>query len=81
MTSGVVSAFRTDPNEGTHIQTDTALNPGNSGGPVLDLRGGIVGMAVSIMRDSEGLNFAIAGQELFDFYRQSILVCPLCPNQ
>ncbi|OHB74188.1 MAG: hypothetical protein A2Z25_14400 [Planctomycetes bacterium RBG_16_55_9] len=78
MTSGVVSAFRVDPNEGTHIQTDTALNPGNSGGPVLDLRGGIVGMAVSILVDSEGLNFAIAGSELFDFDKLAIFACPRC---
>ena len=58
MTTGIVSSLRTY--EGVdYIQTDAALNPGNSGGPLLNLRGEVVGMNTSRLRDSQGINFAI----------------------
>ena len=41
------------------IQTTAALNPGNSGGPVLNYNGQVVGIATAIVADSEGLGFAI----------------------
>ena len=41
------------------IQTTAALNPGNSGGPVLNYKGEVVGIATAIVEDSEGLGFAI----------------------
>ncbi len=58
MTTGIVSSLRTY--EGVdYIQTDAALNPGNSGGPLLNLSGEVVGMNTLGLRDSEGINFAI----------------------
>jgi S1-C subfamily serine protease len=41
------------------IQTTAAINPGNSGGPVLNYNGQVVGIATTIVADSEGLGFAI----------------------
>jgi S1-C subfamily serine protease len=41
------------------IQTTAPLNPGNSGGPVLNYNGQVVGIATAIVADSEGLGFAI----------------------
>lgn len=41
------------------IQTTAALNPGNSGGPVLNYNGEVVGIATAIVENSEGLGFAI----------------------
>ncbi|PVX27147.1 MAG: trypsin [Candidatus Bathyarchaeum sp.] len=41
------------------IQTTAALNPGNSGGPVLNYEGQVIGIATAIVEDSEGLGFAI----------------------
>jgi serine protease Do len=41
------------------LQTDAAVNPGNSGGPLYSLRDGtVVGIAAATMRDAQGLNFA-----------------------
>jgi S1-C subfamily serine protease len=45
VTKGIVSAVgKIEHREGTWIQTDVALNPGNSGGPLLDAEGDVVGI-------------------------------------
>ena len=61
VTQGIVSAFRYDtPTDTDLIQTDASINPGNSGGPLLTTGGDIVGINTFILRDTEGLNYAVS---------------------
>ena len=65
VTMGIVSsvARQTDTNDPMfYIQTDAALNPGNSGGPLVDIDGNLVGINTFMLSSgggSEGLGFAI----------------------
>ncbi len=41
------------------LQTDAAINPGSSGGPLINLRGELIGLNVAIYREGQGIGFAI----------------------
>jgi len=73
VTSGIVSALHrqiTAPNNATiddAIQTDAAINHGNSGGPLLDDQGRVIGVNAQIESDSggnDGVGFAISSAVL-----------------
>ena len=69
VTAGIISAVQRNLGQGgaydRFIQTDTAINRGNSGGPLFDLHGNVVGinnMLISPVGANIGVNFAIPAE-------------------
>jgi serine protease Do len=63
VTAGIVSAmgrkvYEAEPSE-NFIQTDAAINRGNSGGPLLNRRGEVIGVNTVIRTDGRGISFAV----------------------
>ena len=70
VTAGVVSALQRElkfPRGVAYtglIQTDASINPGSSGGPLLNINAEVIGINTAIQADAEGIGFAIAVDDL-----------------
>jgi len=67
---GVVSNASATMGAVGYVQTDVALNPGNSGGPIVTESGHVVGVADWGIKESHGLGFAIAVRHALAFAAQ-----------
>ena len=78
MTMGVISSVmrQPDPDKPTvYIQTDAAVNPGNSGGPLLNINGEVVGVNTMIATNSggyQGIGFALPINQAVVSYNQIV---------
>jgi WD40 repeat protein len=78
---GSVSSLREDDyGHMKSVQIDGALNPGNSGGPVVDEKGRLIGIAVATIRGS-GIGLAIAPDELTRMFQGRVGAVGLAPRK
>jgi S1-C subfamily serine protease len=71
MSEGIVSALNrtlttSEYSIGNVIQTTAPLNPGNSGGPLLNYQGQAIGMVTAIAQESQGIGFAIPSDTILE---------------
>lgn len=64
--SGIRSAAEVKHAKGTYVQTTAAISGGNSGGPLVDMFGSVVGVNTFKRTDGESLNFAISATDVQD---------------
>ena len=73
VTAGVFSGYRKrDTDDQVFLQTDAAINPGNSGGPLIDENGFVYGVNTMILRDTEGIGFAIPVEKVFEEFGSTL---------
>jgi S1-C subfamily serine protease len=68
--AGSITALRRQADALEFLQLDGAVNPGNSGGPVIDMGGKVVGVVVGRIRGGEQLNFAIPVEHVAEFVKR-----------
>ena len=73
---GVVSGVRQFDNQEL-FQITAPISPGSSGGPVLDVNGDVIGIAVATVQDGQNLNFAIPANYLTKLLQSSRSSKPL----
>lgn len=72
VTEGIVSAVRLGSElsefglnvPGTWIQTSTPISPGNSGGPLINASGSVIGANTITLRNAQNVNFAISSHDI-----------------
>ena len=72
VTAGIFSGYQKRKSDSeVFLQTDAPINPGNSGGPLIDEKGFVRGVNTMILKNTEGIGFAIPIEQVFadlDFY-------------
>jgi serine protease Do len=88
-TKGIISNAAHLQNDLNYIQHDAALNPGNSGGPLVNERGEVIGVNTFIIQNGQSIGFSLPAKYLLesldDFCKEeeslSIAIrCPSCSN-
>src|SRR5581483_5333948 len=67
-----VSSLRREHGKVAVVQLGGGLNPGNSGGPVADRAGAVVGVSVAKLRGAQGIDFAIPAEAAAAFVEDQL---------
>lgn len=71
MTKGIISSFSRWIDGKEYIQIDASINSGNSGGPLLNVSGEVIGINTLKLQDAEGIGFALKSRYIDNFIRDA----------
>jgi len=71
LTKGIVSSVSRDIDGHKYVQIDAALNQGNSGGPIINEQGQVVGVATLVAKKAENMGFAIPSDDVMAFLNEA----------
>ncbi len=71
VTSGIVSSREREIDGKRYIQTDAALNEGNSGGPLLNDKAEVIGINTMILKDANQLGFAVPINDAYELLNKN----------
>lgn len=77
LTGGRISALRRDEDDRFLVQTDAAMNPGSSGGAMVNQQGELIALATFGLRGTQGLNFGVATESILEFLAGAAGPCPV----
>jgi len=87
VTSGIISKNGHHNNGVLFLQHDAALNPGNSGGPLLDEQGYVIGINTFIIQNGQNIGFALpikyveeAAHKYAEHHGACAVACEVCSN-
>ena len=64
VSDGIVSAVRMEPGSGKTLQITAPISPGSSGGPVVNMKGEVVGIVSFYYTGGQNLNFAVSSERI-----------------
>jgi len=79
ITSGIISNRLVQLGEKC-FQTDVSISPGDSGGPLLNQNGDVVGINTRSLKDNSSINYAIVSDELITILKQNNIACDIKGN-
>jgi S1-C subfamily serine protease len=73
VTAGIFSGYRKREADGVLLlQVDAPINPGNSGGPLIDEKGFVRGVNTMILRNTQGIGFAIPIETVYEEFQSAL---------
>ncbi|MDO9043094.1 MAG: trypsin-like peptidase domain-containing protein [Desulfocapsaceae bacterium] len=73
VTGGIFSGYRKQESDGSlFLQVDAPINPGNSGGPLIDEKGYVHGVNTMILRNTQGIGFAIPIETVYEEFQSAL---------
>ena len=73
VTGGIFSGYRKQESDSSlFLQVDAPINPGNSGGPLIDEKGYVHGVNTMILRNTQGIGFAIPIETVYEEFQSAL---------